>query len=354
MSEQRPQAELRASPHVRQPISVEIIMRNVVYALLPVCAYSVFQFGISVLALIVVCTVICVGAEHLFCMFAGRPSTINDWSAVITGILLALTLPPSFPLWMGAVAGFFGIAVGKVFFGGLGHNVMNPALVGRAFAQAAFTLPMTTWTPSFAPGRFTEFIPSSWTPLFMQPIPLQDWLARVAPDGFTGATPLALMKYRHVSTDTMHLLMGSISGSSGETAALLIFLCGVYLVARNMMDWRITFSVLASAAFLSGVFYFSNPELYPSPMFTLLSGGLMLGAVFMATDMVGSPETPLGVWVYGMFIGALTVTIRLFGGLNEGVMYAILLANAMTPLISKATQPRRYGAVKPKKKKAPA
>ncbi len=354
MTAPRPKAELRSSPHLRQPMSVDMIMRHVVYALLPVCAYSVYQFGISTLALLVVCTVVCVGTEHFFCRFMGRASTINDWSAVITGLLLALTLPPAFPLWMAAVASFFGMSVGKVFFGGLGYNVMNPALVGRAFAQAAFTVPMTTWSPSMAPGRFTEFIPSTLTPPFQIPTPIGEWVARVAPDGFTGATPLALMKFEHIQTDTVQLLTGTVVGSAGETSALLIFVCGLYLIARKMMDWRITAGVLGSAAALSGIFYLVNPEIYPSPLFTLFSGGLMLGAVFMATDMVGSPETRKGVWVYGALIGVLTVIIRLWGGLNEGVMYAILLGNAMSPLISKFTQPRRYGHVKAKKKEAPA
>jgi Na+-translocating ferredoxin:NAD+ oxidoreductase subunit D len=354
MNAMSPHVELRSSPHFHERISVDKIMRHVVYALIPVCAYSVFQFGISSLALIIVCTVVCIGTEHLFCHLAGKPSTINDWSVTITGILLALTLPPSFPLWMAAVASFFGVGVGKIFFGGLGYNVMNPALVGRAFAQAAFTVPMTTWTPSMAPGRFAEFIPSTLTPPFLTPLSNDSWMESVARDGFTGATPLALMKFEHVAADTSDLLFGTISGSAGETSALLIFICGLYLIARRMMDWRITASVLLSAAVLSGMFYLWNPEIYPSPLFTLFSGGLMLGAVFMATDMVASPETSVGVWIYGIMIGVVTVVIRLFGGLNEGVMYAILLANAASPLISRVTQPRKYGYVKPVKNKEQA
>lgn len=335
---------LRTSPQLHQPMAVEMIMRHVVYALLPVCAYAVYQFGLSELALLVVCTAICVGAEHAYCVWTRKESTIGDWSAVITGLLLALTLPPGFPLWMAAVASLFAIGVGKLFFGGLGFNVMNPALVGRAFAQAAFTVPMTTWIPSMAPGRFTEFIPSTLTLPFMQPIPITEWLEGLSVDGFTGATPLALMKFEHISTPTWSLLTGTVTGSSGETSALLILLCGLYLIARKMMDWRIVFSVLASAFVLSGLFYVINPEIYPNPFFTLFAGGLMLGAVFMATDMVGSPETPRGVWIYGTLIGVLTVIIRLFGGLNEGIMYAILLGNAASPLISRMTPPRRYGA----------
>ena len=339
---------LRTSPHLRTAPPVPVIMRNVVYALLPVCAFSVFQFGLSVFALLAVCTGVCVLTEHALCRLAGKPSTAGDWSAVITGLLLALCLPPGFPLWMAAVGAFVGIAVGKAFFGGLGFNVMNPALVGRAFAQAAFTVPMTTWVPYLTKGRFTEFIPSSLTPPFLQPLPITDWLAQAAPDGFSGATPLALWKFEQVATDSVDLMLGTSAGSAGETSALLILVCGLYLVARRMMDWRITFSILLTAGGVSGIFYMVNPAVYPHPLFTLCSGGLMLGAVFMATDMVASPVTPKGVWIYGALIGFVTIIIRLFGGLNEGVMYAILLGNACSPLISAVNQPRIYGAVKKK------
>jgi len=348
MSEKGPNVILRTSPHLRVSPPVHVIMRNVVYALLPVCAFSIYQFGISVLALILVCTGACVLTEHFICRLSGRTTGVKDWSAVITGMLLALCLPPGFPLWMAAVAGFVGIGMGKMFFGGLGFNVMNPALIGRAFAQAAFTVPITTWTPVMVEHRFTQFIPSSLTLPFLKPIPVGDWLARVAPDGFSGATPLALMKFDHLPTESMQLFLGTTAGSAGETSALLILLCGLYLVIRRMMDWKITAAVLLTAGGFSGILYLINPGLYPDPIFTLCTGGLMLGAVFMATDMVASPVTPLGVWIYGAIIGLVTVTIRIWGGLNEGVMYAILLANAFSPLISLVTQPRIYGAKKPK------
>jgi len=352
MSDPVVQAELRTSPHVRGSLTVDKIMRHVVYALLPVCAWSVWQFGVSSLALLVVCTGVCMGTERVVCRLAGRPSTLGDWSVVITGILLALSLPPGFPLWMAFVASVFAVAVGKMFFGGLGFNVMNPALVGRAFAQAAFTLPMTTWIPSMAPGRFAQFIPSTLTPPFLQPRAIAEWMDRVAPDGFTEATPLALMKFDHISTETMSTMLGTITGSAGETSALLILLCGAYLVLRKMMDGRVVLAVLGSAFLLSGALFLWKPEMYPDPVFTLFTGGLMLGAVFMATDMVASPETRMGVWIYGGLIGTLTVVIRLFGALNEGVMYAILLANATSPLISQLTQPRIYGAGRKPRKAA--
>jgi electron transport complex protein RnfD len=227
---------------------------------------------------------------------------------------------------------------------------MNPALVGRAFVQAAFTVPITTWTPAMVDVRLREFIPSTLTFPFARPPDLKPWIESLHLDGFTGATPLAMMKFDHIVTGPLQLLVGTVAGSAGETSAGLILLCGAFLAMRRMLDWRIVAAVLGSAALLSGALYLSNPAIYPSPLFTLTSGGLMLGAVFMATDMVASPVTPKGVWIYGAMIGVITVVIRLFGGLNEGVMYAILLANAASPLISRLTQPRRYGAPKKARK----
>ncbi|MBM3290575.1 MAG: RnfABCDGE type electron transport complex subunit D, partial [Candidatus Hydrogenedentes bacterium] len=238
----------------------------------------------------------------------------------------------------------------KALFGGLGYNVFNPALVGRAFLQAAFPTAITTWSPPFAPGRFTSFIPSTWTAPFMTANPIDAWVKAVAVDGFSGATPLALQKFDHVTTKTGALVLGMTSGSAGETSAVLILLCGAYLVARKMMDWRIPAAMLLAAFATSGAFYALDPQKYPTPVFTLFAGGLMLGAVFMASDMVASPVTPLGVWLYGGLMGALTVIIRLKGGLPEGVMYAILLGNAVSPIIDNLTQPRVYGAKRAKAK----
>ncbi len=342
---------LKTSPHLRGMKSVDVIMRNVVYALIPVSLFSVLQFGLSALALILVCTTVCIGTEHFFCLRAGRETTVADWSAAITGLLMALVLPPGFPLWMAAVASFVAIALGKQIFGGLGFNLFNPALIGRAFAQAAFTVPITTWTPGMAHRRFMEFIPTTLTPPFLQPDmeAFQAWVTGLKLDGYSGATPLAMMKFDRFETDTLELFLGTIASSAGESSALLILLGGGYLAWRKMLNWRIPTAVLGSAFVLSAVFYLQDSTVYPSPFFTLCSGGLMLGAVFMATDMVSSPVTPGGLWIYGILIGVMTVIIRLFGGLNEGVMYAILLGNAATPLINNLTQPKIYGAVKKRK-----
>jgi electron transport complex protein RnfD len=337
--------ELRTSPHVRAPASVEQIMRNVIYALLPIAAFAVWQFGISALALILVVTFSALFTEYAFSRSAGRGNTLGDWSAAISGLLLALTLPPGFPLWMGAVAGFIAIALGKTLFGGLGYNVFNPALVGRAFVQAAFPVAITTWTPANLPGRFTEFIPSTLTPPFMQPPAIAAW-SRQQIDAFSGATPLAQWKFEGITTQATDLFTGMVAGSTGETSALLILLCGLYLAARRMLNWRIPLAVLLGAAAVAMVFFLFDSARYPTPQFVLFSGGLMLAAWFMASDMVASPVTPIGIWIYGLFIGALTVIIRYFGGLSEGVMYAVLLANALSPLIDALTQPRVYGARK--------
>lgn len=342
--------EIRTSPHLRPAPGVEVIMRNVVYALSPIALFAVYQFGISALALIITVVLSCLLTEQLFNRISGKPTTLNDYSAVITGLLLALTLPPGFPLWMGAVAGFIAIGLGKSLFGGLGFNIFNPALVGRAFVQAAFPVAITTWTPGYTAGRFQEFIPSTLTLPFMEPEPVTEWVKSVAVDSFTGATPLALQKFEGVATSTVDLFTGMTAGSAGETSALLILACGSYLAIRRMMDWRIPAAILLSAAITAGLFNFIGGDKYPEPLFVLFSGGLMLGALFMATDMVGSPVTPLGIWIFGMVIGVVTVIIRLFGGLTEGVMYAILLANALSPLIESFTQPRVYGTASERSK----
>jgi electron transport complex protein RnfD len=335
--------EIRTSPHLKRARSVDQIMANVVVALLPIAAFAVYQFGLSALLLLTTTTLVAVASEWLFSRLSGLGDTVSDWSAVITGLLLGLTLPPGFPLWMAAVAAITGIGLGKALFGGLGFNVMNPALVGRAFVQAAFPVAITTWTPAFAPGRFAELIPSTLTAPFMQPVPVADWIAGLDLDAWSGATPLALQKFEHIEPPIGEVFTGMVAGSAGETSALLILLCGLWLALRGCMDWRIPVAVLASAALTALPFWLYDGAGYPSPWFVLSSGGLMLGAWFMASDMVASPVTPRGAVLYGVLIGVLTVVIRLFGGLVEGVMYAILIANAASPLISDWTQPRIYG-----------
>jgi len=325
--------DISSSPHIVKGRSTEDIMKNVVWALLPVVFFSVYSFGLNALLVIFTATFASVITEHALCKFSKKETTVSDYSAVITGLLLGLTLPPSFPLWMAFVGGFIGIALGKYIFGGLGYNVFNPALVARAVLQAAFPVAITTWHPAFLTNRFSTISGSVFTGPFMEP----------QYDAISGATPLSAFKFDGITTSTMDLAFGQISGSAGETCAIIIALGGIYLIARNMMSWRIPVAVLLSAFLLSGALYLFNSEVYPSPVFMLLSGGLMLGAVYMATDMVSSPITPLGLWIYGAIIGILTIVIRIWGGLSEGVMYAILLANAISPHIDSLIKNRVYG-----------
>ena len=257
----------------------------------------------------------CVVTEHVLCRVTGRDTTVRDWSVVITGVLYGLTLPPGLALWMVAAGGVIAIGLGKFAFGGLGYNPFNPALVGRAVLQAAFPVSMTTWSAAFAPGRFTAVPSSTFAFPFASP----------TYDAVSGATPLAAWKFEQQTTATTDLLAGYTSGSTGETCAVLILLGGAYLVWRGMMSWRIPVAIFAAVVVVTFVLHSFDAERYASPQFMLLSGGLMLGATFMATDMVASPMTHLGCVVYGVLIGVLVVVIRTWGGMPEGMMYAILL-----------------------------
>ena len=328
--------EIRTSPHILSGYSVDSIMFNVVLALLPATAFAVFAFGLPGLLTLTMALASCVLTEHVICRATGKATTVGDWSVTITGLLYGLTLPPGLPLWMVAVGGLICVAVGKALFGGLGFNTFNPALVGRAVLQAAFPVAMTTWIPGFAAGRFSSLPSSTLTWPFTEP----------AVDAVTSATPLALWKFSREATDAGDLVLGFTGGSAGETSSVLILLGGLYLIARNMMNWRIPVAIFAMVIALSGTLHLSDPSRYASPIFMLFSGGLMLGAMFMATDMVGSPMTSRGCYLYGGLIGLVTVVIRTWGGLPEGVMYAILLGNALTPHFDRWTRPKVFGATR--------
>ena len=235
---------------------------------------------------------------------------------MVTGMLLALNLPPTLPYWMAVVGAVVAIGLGKQIYGGLGANPFNPALIGRVFLMITFTTPMTTWIN-----------------------PIDGTIAATAVDGTTGATPLALMKMEGVTTDYMKLFLGNVGGCLGETSAILIILGGLYLIYKGYVDWRIPASYLGTVAVLSVV-------LGQDPIFHLLSGGLMLGAFFMATDMVTTPLSRLGKVIFGIGAGFFTVIIRFYGGYPEGVSFSILLMNAFTPLINRFTVPKIYGEVK--------
>ena len=318
-----------ASPHVHVKDDTPTIMWNVVGSLAPLVAIATWFFGPSALLVVGAAVIGALLAERTL----GKRGTLGDGSAVITGILLGLTLPAGMPMWMAFIGGAFGIAFGKLLFGGLGYNIFNPALFGRAFLQAAFPVAITTW-PAVGGG------PVKWWSLRGDNFALPFIGAHT--DAITAATPLGLMKFESKSTALFNLFIGNTGGSLGETSALLILLCGGYLVWRQYLNWRIPVSIFVTVALLAGVLHAVNGK-YPSPLFMLFSGGLMLGAVFMATDMVTSPVTNGGKWLFGLGIGVLVVCIRVWGGLPEGVMYAILLMNALVPFINKATQPRVFG-----------
>lgn len=315
-----------ASPHIRSQDSVPRIMWHVVASLVPVVAVSTLFFGVSALLQVTVAVVFALLAER----GTGKGGAIADGSAAITGLLLGLTLPPGFPLWMTALGSAFAIVFGKSVWGGLGQNVFNPALVGRAFLQAAFPVAITTWPSSG--GSFFTLRGDLFAIPFTHP----------RPAAVTSATPLGLLKFEHHGTALRDLVLGTTGGSVGETAALVILAGGLYLAWRGWLNWRIPVSILATVALVSGVMHFVDPS-KPDPLFMLFSGGLMLGAVYMATDMVTSPVTNRGRWVFGIGIGILVVIIRVWGGLPEGVMYAVLFMNALTPFINRATQPRVFG-----------
>ena len=338
MSRTNQPLNIQSSPHLHSGASVDVIMRNVVWALIPVVGFAVYAFGLAGLLVLITALLSCLLTEHMLCRYSGKPTTVNDWSVVITGLLYGLTLPPGLPLWMVALGGVLSVALGKFIFGGLGYNPFNPALVGRAFLQAAFPSAMTSWIPAFSDTRFTTVPGSTFTIPFASPVY----------DQISTATPLAAMKFEHTVSKPMDLLLGLSSGSTGETCALLILLGGAYLIVRNMMNWRIPAGIFLAVFGLSAILNTFHPEIYPSPWFMLFSGGLMLGAMFMATDMVASPITHWGCFIYGVLIGVLVVVIRLWGGLPEGVMYAILLANAVSPHIDRFIQPRVFGTVKPR------
>jgi len=312
---------------------VDKIMFHVVLALLPTVAFAIYLYGFAALVTLIVATLACVLTEHLSCKLRKQPTTVGDYSILITGVIYGLTLPPGLPLWMTALGGVIGVLLGKTMFGGLGCNLFNPALVGRAFLQAAFPTSMTTWMPIVGAERFTTLPGSTLAFPFTAP----------SYDVITSATPLAAMKFEHVVTDANHLFFGMSTGSLGETCSLLILAGGLYLIARRMMRWQIPAGIFTAVIVLSGVMNTIAPETYPTPLFMLFAGGLMLGAMFMATDPVASPATAMGGFVYGVLIGTLVVVIRLWGGMPEGVMYAILIGNACSPYIDRWFQPTPYG-----------
>ncbi|MDK2801404.1 MAG: H+/Na+-translocating ferredoxin:NAD+ oxidoreductase subunit [Clostridiales bacterium] len=315
-----------SSPHVRSEETVSSVMLDVVIALTPALIAAAYFFGFRALLVTAVTVLSCVVAEYAWQKVNHQPITINDWSAVVTGILLAFNLPATVPLWMPVVGGFFAIIVVKQFFGGLGQNFMNPALAARAFLLASWPVEMTKWVDPF-----------SNLPLLK------------TPDVISSATPLAILKGTEAAGQTMpsitSLFLGNIGGTIGETSVLMLLIGGLWLIYRKVISWRIPVTFIATVGVLTFIFgkdgFFTGNAIYH-----VLSGGLMLGAFFMATDYASSPVTPKGQIIMGIGAGIITSVIRLYGGYPEGVSYSILLMNIAAPLIDRYTTPVKFGEVK--------
>ena len=294
-----------SSPHVRSNETTQSIMVDVAIAMLPATAFGVFQFGLHALLVLIVTIAACVLSEYVFEKITKRPCTISDFSAVVTGMILALNMPPEIALWIPALGGIFAIIVVKQLYGGLGQNFMNPALAARCFLLISFTGQMSAFTL----------------------------------DGWTGATPLAVLKAGE-SVDVAAMFIGKIPGTIGEVSVIALLIGAAYLVVKKVISLRIPVTyILTTAVF---VFIFGQQDLN-YVLAHLCGGGLIFGAFFMATDYVTSPITPKGQIVFGILLGILTGLFRIFGGSAEGVSYAIIISNLLVPLIERFTLPTPFG-----------
>ncbi len=313
------------SPHAHSGDSTRRLMRDVLIALAPAFVVTVLMYGARSVAVTLVSVVCCVGFEWLIQKYLIKgPLTLRNLSAVLTGVLLAFNLPSSIPFWMVALGALAAIGIGKMSFGGLGRNPFNPALVGRVFLLVSFPVAMTS---------FPEVL---------------------CPDASSGATPLALAKAALKTGQPIaqvvgmpsytDMLFGARSGSLGEIAAVALLLGFVYLLWRKVITWHIPVAVLGAMAAFAAVLWGADPVHYPTPLFHLLTGGAILGAVFMATDYVTSPMSPRGMLLYGAGIGVITMLIRTWGAYPEGMSFAILICNGLVPLIDKYIKPGRFAA----------
>lgn len=320
---------ISGSPHIHGKQTTRRIMTDVIIALVPLAIVSFIFFGIQALVLTLVSIASCMAAEYLICRYLLKQQpTLNDMSAIVTGLLLAFNLPSNLPLWIVVIGALVAIGIGKMSFGGLGKNIFNPALVGRVFLLISFPVQMTSW-------------------------PVAKIFNTSLSDGVTGPTILGTLKEGLakgetvqnllVNTDYLDMLIGfGKLGSMGEISALIIILGGMYLLSRKVITWHIPVSFILSAFIFSGILYLVNDSIYVDPAFQVISGGFLLGAIFMATDMVTSPMTKIGQIIFGIGCGLLTILIRIWGSYPEGVSFAILIMNALVPLIDSYTKPKRF------------
>ncbi len=318
------------SPHIHKEESIPTLMYGVIFALLPVIGMSVYVFGLQAILVMLYAVISCLIFEFLITrLLLKRETSISDGSGIITGLLLAFNLPSSIPWWGVVIGSLVAIGIGKMAFGGLGSNPFNPALVGRVFLLISFPVPMTNW-----------------------PVPLENRWSLA--DAVSGATPLAIIKEGldagQPLTELVSKLppyfdffLGNQGGCIGEVSGLALTIGFIYMLYRKIITWHIPISMLASIAVFSGIFWIINPNQYMNPMFHILTGGVLLGAFYMATDYVTSPMSYKGMLLYGFGIGLLTVVIRFWGAYPEGVSFAILIMNAFVPLINKYLKPKRFG-----------
>lgn len=323
------------SPHIHSGDSVNKIMYSVILALAPAFIWSVVIFGLDAVRVTLIAVAACVAFEYLIQKFILKtPPQIADGSAALTGVLLAFNVPASIPSWMLIVGALVAIGIAKMPYGGLGNNPFNPALVGRVFMLISFPVNMTSWP---AVGHAVDAV-STATPL------------AILKEGIKNGQPIVDI-YKNLPTN-FDLFMGNMSGSLGEISVLALLIGGVFMLVRKIITWHIPVSVLLSAAIFSGIFWLIDPSKYADPVFQLLTGGLFLGAFFMATDMVTSPMNPRAQIIFGIGIGVLTIMIRMWGAYPEGVSFAILIMNALVPLLNRFVKPKRFGEVKVQPTKA--
>ncbi|MFH1593451.1 MAG: RnfABCDGE type electron transport complex subunit D [Candidatus Omnitrophota bacterium] len=305
---------LSSSPHIFTRNSTSRMMRDVLIALIPAMIAGIYFFRMKAVILIATSALSCMAIEALSQTLLKRRITVFDMSAILTGVLFAMVMPPSLPVWACIIGCVVAVGLTKQLFGGLGCNIFNPALLGRAFLMAAFPAFMTRWN---------------------LPVTL---------DAVTSATPLGLVKFGHnMDINYGNMIIGNIPGSLGETSGLALLSGGVYLLIKKVIDWRIPLAYFCTVFFISFVSNISSPGIYAGPLFHILAGGFLIGAIFMATDPVTTPVTKRGRWIFGFGCGLITMIIRLWGGLPEGVMYSILFMNALTPLLNRLTRSKRYG-----------
>lgn len=321
------------SPHVHSGNSLKKEMRGVIIAMIPAMLVGFYFFGFDAIRVTAISVIAAVGFEFLIQKFILKVEpTITDGSAIITGMLFAFNMPSNLPIWIILIGVLVAIGIGKMTFGGLGQNPFNPALVGRVFLLVSFPVQMTSW-PKLSPMNFSMV------------------------DAETAATPLAFVKeglkngdklsdLLHQLPSMMDMFIGQVGGSLGEISAVALLLGGAYMLFKKIISWHIPVAMLGTIVIFSGLLHLSNPEAYAGPMFHLFTGGAMLGAIFMATDMVTSPMTHKGMIIFGVGIGVLTVLIRVFGAYPEGVSFAILIMNAFVPLINTYVKPKRFGEVR--------